>query len=148
MTALLSPPWLLMHDRGSTDFILGQCKSHGEDQGRNGLEGLDAAYSLEAARTWWPGYGLLKEGALREKGYERYTAHPLPLGSCECHLAGPPAEELPAWCPETRKGLRAAQLSRPGDVAPAIAMQLPLIAMARPRQLKQLAVCAGAGLAD
>ena len=61
VTALLQPPWLLIHDWGSPDFILGQCKSHGEDQGRNGLEGLDAAYSQEAA-TKWPGYGLARGG--------------------------------------------------------------------------------------
>ena len=61
VTALLSPPWLLIHDWGSPEFILGQCNSPGEDQGRNGLDGLDAAYSQEAA-TKWPGYGLALGG--------------------------------------------------------------------------------------
>ena len=60
MTALLLPPWLFLHERGSWRFTVKHVKFYGHDRDRNS-SGMEAAYSQEAANAW-PSYGLVQSG--------------------------------------------------------------------------------------
>ena len=57
VTALLSPPWLFLHQWGTRHFQVRQVKFCGDDRRRSRSEGMGTPYSLEAAQAW-PRYGL------------------------------------------------------------------------------------------
>lgn len=55
MTALLSPPWLFLHQWGTPQFQV--TLANGSHRHQSSLGGMGSACSLEAAQKW-PGYGL------------------------------------------------------------------------------------------
>ncbi|KAK9842547.1 hypothetical protein WJX81_005343 [Elliptochloris bilobata] len=71
VTALLSPPWLFLHQWGASHFFVKLMRvyvPHGHE-----LSSVARAYRLEAS-TQWPRYGLTRLGGLRDHGMEQYTS--------------------------------------------------------------------------
>ena len=144
MTALLALPWLFLHQWGTSHFQVRLAKFHGNDRHRSSSGGMGSACSLEAAQAW-PGYGTCSSQDLCRNGVEHYAARPLIGSEARRHAATPGVQPmgLPRRCERGLDGVLLEPLSQADGAAPVVAMQLPLVAMARPARTAEAISYAG-----